>query len=71
MENFSWLHFYSGFRYTQEQREIFRKACAFNESKTDDERRHCVKYSLSACNFFFEIPPEYDEPNVFPAIIGP
>ena len=41
--------------------------------RSDDERRHCKKYSvgLTAFNAGINIPPELDSPEVFHPTLGP
>ena len=53
---------YNGMSYNPEQREIFEKGCTYNTSKSDDDRRECLKYSISSCNGHrMEIPPDSDQ----------
>eukprot|EP00094_Tigriopus_californicus_P000772 TCALIF_00747-PA protein Name:"Similar to setd7 Histone-lysine N-methyltransferase SETD7 (Danio rerio)" AED:0.33 eAED:0.33 QI:70/0.5/0.33/0.66/1/1/3/69/754 len=62
-----YISFYNGFMYDQKQAKIYREWCTQNTTKSDDERRHCKKYSLgiSYTNVVINIPPEYDTPDVF------
>ena len=52
---------------------LYTKNCGMNLTKTDDERRHCKKYSLGgpARDALIKIPPEYDQPESFLPSWGP
>ena len=44
----------------------YKDGCFYNISKREDERRDCAKYSMYMCNGFkMEIPPVYDNVNMF------
>ena len=66
---------YNGFVYDTENGEsaLYRKRCTMNRTKTDDERRHCKKYSIElySKNAEMEIPPEVDQPETFLPSWGP
>ena len=66
---------YVGFVYGRSngQHEIYRRYCIMNTTKTDDERRHCKKYSLnfSLRDAEIEIPPDHDQPGSFLPSMGP
>ena len=66
---------YTAFTYgdSNEQHELYNRACVNNLTKTFDERRHCKKYSLPlpARNATIEIPPEHDRPDSFFPSLGP
>ena len=66
---------YHGFVYSNLNGEIdlYIKNCGMNMTKTDDERRHCKKYSLglSSRDAVINIPPEYDQPDSFLPSWGP
>ena len=53
--------------------DLYKEGCIMNLTKTDDERRHCKKYSLglSSRNAHIEIPPEVDQPESFIPSWGP
>ena len=66
---------YNGFifKYKSEEFDLYKKRCGMNSSKSDDERRKCVKYSIKCAfrNAEITIPPEHDLPaNLFPSL-GP
>lgn len=52
---------------------IYEKNCGMNLSKSDDERRHCTKYSLRlrAKDAIINIPPDHDQPGEFIPSLGP
>ena len=66
---------YTGFTYGHSNGEhaLYYRACVNNLTKTDDERRHCKKYSLGfpARDATIDIPPEYDQPDSFFPSLGP
>ena len=66
---------YNGFAYDKQNGEhaLYREGCIMNITKTDDERRHCKKYSLGLYgkNAQIEIPPEVDQPESFIPSWGP
>ena len=66
---------YNGFAYDKQNSEhaLYREGCIMNITKTDDERRHCKKYSLGLYgkNAQIEIPPEVDQPESFIPSWGP
>ena len=63
---------YDGFTYDPEQLALYRQQCPYNISKTDDERRHCAKYTISICSgMMINIPPEFDLPETFHPTHGP
>ena len=66
---------YNGFVFETKNNEsdLYRMACTMNLTKTDNERRHCKKYSLGlrARNAHIEIPPEIDQPETFIPSWGP
>ena len=64
---------YSGFVYRAAQRHIYLQNCIENTTKSDEERRHCKKYSLMirSIKSMIEIPPEYDQPGMFLRSLGP
>ena len=66
---------YTGFFYghANGQHALYNKACSFNVTKSDDERRHCKKYSLSCAprDATVDIPPEHDQPDSFLPSWGP
>ena len=64
---------YVGYVYDANQMEIYRKHCAFNVSKTYNERRHCSKYAIDInyTNHMINIPPEIDIPETFLPTLGP
>ena len=47
VKKYSLVSSYLGYVYNNEQRNIYRRHCSMNVSKTDDERRHCGKYTIS------------------------
>ena len=66
---------YNGFifKYKSKEFDMYKKRCGMNSSKSDDERRKCVKYSIKCAfrNAEITIPPEHDLPaNLFPSL-GP
>ena len=66
---------YNGFMFTHANGEfdLYKRSCWMNVSKSEDERRHCVKYSIKipAKDAEMSIPPEHDVPGkLFPAL-GP
>ena len=66
---------YNGFVYDKENGEsdLYGEACTMNITKTDDERRHCKKYSIQlySKNAKMEIPPEVDQSGTFLPSWGP
>ena len=64
---------YTGFVFDAEQHDIYRRNCQDNLTKSDDERRHCKKYSLpiKARSATIHIPPENDKPDSFLPSWGP
>ena len=66
---------YSGFVFNRQNGELdlYKKRCSMNSTKSDDERRHCKKYSLNlwARNSKIIIPPEVDLPDSFIPSWGP
>ena len=65
---------YNGFVYgkTNGEYDIYDKECVSNSTKSDDERRHCVKYMirLNTKNAYMTIPPEHDLLNTFMPSLG-
>ena len=66
---------YNGFifKHKSEEFDLYKKRCGMNISRTDDERRKCVKYAIEIpCkDAEMTIPPEHDLPaNLFPSL-GP
>ena len=55
------------------QLELYNRNCGMNLTRSDDERRHCMKYSikLRAKNAKFNIPPEFDQSGMFLPSLGP
>ena len=64
---------YLGYVYGEEESEIYDKHCAMNISKSDDERRHCVKYKIGIAYLGkkINIPPEVDVPETYFRSLGP
>ena len=66
---------YNGFAYDAQngEHDLYRQGCIMNITKTDDERRHCKKYSLGLYGKYaqIEIPPEVDQPESFIPSWGP
>ena len=66
---------YTGFTYGKSngQHAIYESNCTNNVTKTPNERRHCLKYSLGlkARDAVIEIPPEHDQPDSFLPSMGP
>ena len=64
---------YNGFVFDKEQQQIYQHNCAYNITKKDDERRHCLKYAigLGYGNVVLNIPPEMDNNASFLPTIGP
>ena len=66
---------YNGFAFHMPngELEMYMKRCAMNTTKGDNERRHCVKYSLPlhSRNSQINIPPESDRPDIFIPSYGP
>ena len=64
---------YLGYVYDTEELGIYYRHCCMNVSKSDDERRHCVKYSIGIAflNKTINIPPEVDVPDTFFRSLGP
>ena len=74
VRKYSLVSSYLGYVYNDEQRNIYRRHCSMNVSKTDDERRHCGKYTISInlLNKTIDIPPEIDmNPEAFFPSLGP
>ena len=56
-----------------EEFDLYKKRCGMNFTKSDDERRKCVKYAIKCAfrNAEITIPPEHDLPaKLFPSL-GP
>ena len=55
------------------QFEIYNKNCGMNVTKSNDERRQCLKYSinLEQKDAKINIPPQYDKPGMFIPSLGP
>ena len=66
------ISLYDGYVYTPDQMKIYKRNCAMNISKTDDERRHCNKYAIGIgmLNKMINIPPEIDIPQTFFPTLG-
>ena len=64
---------YLGYVYGKEEGDIYDRHCVMNISKSDDERRHCVKYGIgiSYLNKNINIPPEVDVPETYFRSLGP
>ena len=66
---------YSGFVYGTKSGEhkIYTSGCTRNVTKSDNDRRHCLKYALllSARNSTINIPPEFDQAESFIPSMGP
>ena len=62
-----WILTYNAlFHETKLDVENYKQGCLYNISKSDDDRRQCTKYSVQHCSGFkMEIPPEYDDVNIF------
>lgn len=61
------------FRYKNGEFDLYEKRCGMNISKSDEERKKCVKHSMKSefLNAEIAIPPEHDLPaKLFPSI-GP
>ncbi|XP_071749478.1 uncharacterized protein [Lepeophtheirus salmonis] len=58
--------------YYPEDRAFHSKSCTQNLTKSDDERRHCIKYSLAIqyLDAAMNIPPEKDIPGMFLPTLG-
>ena len=68
------LALYTGFHYNKpEQAEIFAAKYCHNKSLSDDQKRHCMKYSLDIMyeNSTIGIPWEYDQPGSIHPSLGP
>ena len=65
---------YAGFIFGKKngQLKIYVKNCGMNLTKSDDERRHCIKYALPLRpkDAIINIPPEYDQPGSFHPTLG-
>ena len=65
---------YSLFLYSRPiETSLYKAACAFNETKSEDYRRHCKKYSLGISSYHgvIDLPPEFDVnplPNLGPKV---
>ena len=66
------ISLYNGYVYDAKQMEIYKRNCAHNVSKTDNERRHCNKYAIDIhyTNQMINIPPEIDNPDTFFPTLG-
>ena len=55
------------------QLDIYHRNCGMNLTKSNDDRRHCVKYSvdLEVKDAKIIIVPEYDKPGMFIPSLGP
>ena len=63
---------YASYTYNPEQDKIYYDRCAFNTSKSDDERRHCMKYRIMSCvGEVLNIPPEIDTPETVLPTLAP
>ena len=66
---------YHGFVFGQNNTQlgIYDQNCGLNTTKSEDERRHCKKYSLGLPprDATINIPPEYDQPGMFLPSLGP
>ena len=64
---------YLGYVYGEEESDVYDRRCLMNISKSDDERRHCVKYKIgiSYLNKKINIPPEVDIPETYLRSLGP
>ena len=66
---------YNGFVYGRAngEYEIYANRCFLNLTKSDNERRHCLKYALGlrARDATINIPPEFDQPESFIPSWGP
>ena len=53
--------------------ESYANGCFLNLTKSDNERRHCLKYALGlrARDATINIPPEFDQPESFIPSWGP
>ena len=75
IEPYMFLSSYNAFVFSKNngEHEIYDKRCSMNSTKTDDERRHCIKYAieLSARDAVMNIPPEFDQPESFIPSLGP
>ena len=67
------VSFYCGFYYDKDESRDYLLNCAHNVTKTDDERRHCFKYSVGVdyIDKWTFIPPEIDTPKTFFPTLGP
>ena len=66
---------YNGYVYGKEngEVEIYGNSCYWNVTKSDDERRHCLKYAMNlpTRDATIHIPPEFDQPGSFIPSLGP
>ena len=66
---------YNGFVFSKENGEhkLYTNRCTMNSTRSDNDRRHCVKYTLDlpSRNAMIEIPPEFDRPESFIPSKGP
>ena len=66
---------YNGFVYGRinGEHELYANSCFLNLTKSDNERRHCLKYALGlrARDATINIPPEFDQPESFIPSWGP
>ena len=53
--------------------ELYNQRCTMNSSKSDSDRRHCIKYALGlkSRNAQINIPPEYDQSESVIPSLGP
>ena len=63
---------YCGFFLTKDEHMQYWFSCADNITKTDDERRHCSKYTVGVdyIDKWGHIPPEMDTPKTFFPTMG-
>ena len=66
---------YNGFAFDKKNGELdlYRKSCIWNKTKSDNERRHCLKYDIypSGKDILLSIPPEFDLAESFIPSMGP
>ena len=66
------ISLYDGYVFDPEEVLIYKRNCAHNVSKSDDERRHCNKYNIGIrmLDKLISIPPEIDVPDTFFPTLG-
>ena len=75
LEPYTLVASYNGLVYGKNngELELYTNRCLMNSTKSLNQRRHCVKYSLSlkARNAMINIPPEFDRSDSFTPSLGP